>query len=72
MSVATIAVVWAAEADRVRIPVADIFQSSPPVMATVVPALLLPIKRVSAVVFCVAMFIGCPVSVSSNVDSGIC
>ena len=55
MSVMTMAVVWAAEADIVKIPVELKLQSSPPVIATVVDALVLPILIVSPAVPSVAI-----------------
>src|SRR3989338_2145064 len=54
------AVVWAAEAERVKTPVAERDQSSPPVRAKVVEAFVLPKERVSAVVELVAMFMVSP------------
>ena len=51
------AVVWAAEADMVKIPVPAILQSSPPVKARVVVALVLPMLMVSAAVPSVAILI---------------
>lgn len=51
------AVVWAAEADMVSMPVPVIDQSSPPVMATVVEALVLPMAMTSAAVPSVAILI---------------
>lgn len=56
MSVTTRAVVAAAEAEKVATPVAAIDQSSPPVKARVVAALLLPTVMTSAAVEFVAIF----------------
>jgi hypothetical protein len=57
VSVATIAVVCPEEAERVSTPVAARLQSSPPVRASVVEALVLPIAITSAAVPSVAMLI---------------